>query len=84
MKMKRPSRLDFSPGNRPPATDRPQAEDEFIEDPDEIRSDKVNRVRAALAEGNYDEEDLLDLALVSLAEDIELTSREEDGDDQEW
>jgi hypothetical protein len=36
-----------------------------------IRSAKVERVRAAIAEGNYDEEELLDMALVSLAAELE-------------
>jgi hypothetical protein len=36
-----------------------------------IRSAKVKRVRAAIAEGSYDEEELLDMALVSLAADLE-------------
>ena len=36
-----------------------------------IRSAKVKRVRAAIAKGNYDEEELLDMALVSLAADLE-------------
>jgi len=51
---------------------------ERINDAAEIRTDKVNRVRSAIAEGSYDEETLLERALESLADDIGVVCPAED------
>ena len=66
------------PGSRSERAKQERAGSEEAVGGDQLRSGKVNRVRAALAEGSYDEEELLDLILVTLAEDMDMSCREDD------